>query len=99
MDKECSWKAETRVTPGGRLEGGLLTVYIHERLCALMPDCQKSGYGVVTYDSKFLKFDAAGDRLALAALRASKKKDDLKVEVNGQIQGENIKVTSLKLLD
>jgi hypothetical protein len=98
IDRECSWKAETRVV-GGHLEGGLLTVYVHKRDCALMPDCQKSGYGVVTYDSKFLKFDESGNRKALAALKASKKEDDLKVEVSGEIQGDTIKVATLKLLN
>jgi hypothetical protein len=50
MDKECSSKAEARIIPGGRLEGGMLTAYVHTRQCALMPSCQKSGYGVFTYE-------------------------------------------------
>ena len=64
-----------------------------------MPACQKSGYGIFTYDNKFLKFDEAGSRKALAAIRASKKEDDLKVEVTGEIQGNTIKVASLKLVE
>lgn len=98
MDKQCSSKAETRVVPGGGIEGGLLVAYVHTRQCALMPACQKSGYGVFTYDNKFLSFDAAGSQKALAALKATKREDDLKVEVTGEIQGDTIKVASLKLL-
>jgi hypothetical protein len=98
MDRECSAKAEVRVVPGARLEGGILMAYAHTRQCALMPSCQKSGYGVFTYDNKFLSFDAAGSQKALAALKGSKKEDDLKVEVTGEIQGDTIKVASLKLL-
>jgi hypothetical protein len=98
IDKECSSKAEVRVVPGARLEGGMLVAYTHMRQCALMPACQKSGYGVFTYDNKFLTFDVAGNQRALAALKASKKEDDLKVEVTGEIQGDTIKVVSLKLL-
>ena len=98
MDRECSAKAEVRVVPGARLEGGILVAYAHTRQCALMPSCQKSGYGVFTYGNKFLSFDAAGSQEALAALKASKKEDDLKVEVTGEIQGDTIKVASLKLL-
>ena len=64
-----------------------------------MPACQKSGYGIFTYDQKYLSFDAAGNQKALAALKASKKEDDLIVEVSGEIQNDTIKVTSLKLLD
>ena len=98
IDKECSSKAEVRVVPGARLEGGILVAYAHMRQCALMPACQKSGYGVFTYDNKFLTFDMAGNQKALEALKASKKEDDLKVEVTGEIRGDIIKVVSLKLL-
>ena len=99
MDKQCSSKAETHIVPGPRLEGGILVAYNHTRQCALMPACQKSGYGIFTYDQKYLSFDAAGNQKALAALKASKKEDDLIVEVTGEIQNDTIKVTSLKLLD
>ncbi|HXP85764.1 MAG TPA: hypothetical protein VN841_13655 [Bryobacteraceae bacterium] len=97
MDKMCSYKAETRIVPGDKLEGGMLVAYVHTRHCALMPDCQKSGYGVYTYDDKFLLFDEAGNRKALALLKETKKEDDLRVEVTGEIQGDTIKVASIKL--
>ena len=99
MDQMCSSKAEVRIVSGPRLEGGMIVAEAHTRECALMPACEKSGYGVFTYDNKFLKFDPAGSRKALAALKASKKEDDLKVEVTGEIQGDTIKVASLKLVE
>lgn len=99
IDQMCSSKAEVRIVSGPRLEGGMIVAEAHTRQCALMPECEKSGYGVFTYDQKFLKFDPAGNRKALAALRASKKEDDLKVEVTGEIQGDMIKVASLKLVE
>ena len=99
IDEMCSSKAEVRIVSGPRLEGGMIVAEAHTRECALMPACQKSGYGIFTYDNKFLKFDAAGSRKALAALKASKKEDDLKVEVTGDIQGDTIKVASLKLIE
>ena len=99
MDQMCSSKAEVRIVSGPRLEGGMIVAEAHTRECALIPACEKSGYGVFTYDNKFLKFDAAGSRKALAALKASKKEDDLKVEVTGEIQGDTIKVASLKLVE
>jgi hypothetical protein len=98
IDKKCSSKADVRVVPGARLEGGMLVAYAHMRQCALMPACQKSGYGVFTYENKFLTFDVAGNQKASAALKASKKEDDLKVEVTGEIQGDTIKVVSLRLI-
>src|SRR5258706_7559655 len=96
MDRECSAKAEVRVVPGARLEGGILVAYAHTRQCALMPSCQKGGYDVFTYDNKFLSFGAAGNQKALAALKASKKEDDLKGEGTGENQGDPIKVASPK---
>src|ERR1700680_526732 len=99
IDKQCSSKAEPRIVSGPRLEGGMIVAEAHTRECALMPACQKSGYGVFTYDNKFLKFDEAASRKALTAIRASKKEDDLKVEVTGEIQGNTIKVASLKLIE
>ena len=99
IDQACSAKAELRL--GGTpqtLQGGMIVAEAHLRDCALMPACQKSGYGVFTNDNKFLKFDEAGSRKALEAIKASKKLDDLEVEVTGELQGDTIKVASLKLL-
>ncbi|MBI3682605.1 MAG: hypothetical protein HY235_19685 [Acidobacteria bacterium] len=89
MDKMCSMKA---------MKEGQQAAHMHTRECALMPDCQKSGYGVFTADGKFISLDGAGNAKALAALKASKKKDDLMVQVTGDVQGDAIKVAKLKLL-
>lgn len=99
IDEMCSSKAQVRIVSGPRLEGGMIVAEAHTRECALMPACQKSGYGIFTYDNKFFKFDPSGSKKALAAIKASKKEDDLKVEVMGELQGDTIKVQSLKLVD
>ena len=70
----CSSKAEVHIVAGPRLEGGMIVAEAHTRQCALMPECQKSGYGVFTYDNKFLKFDEAGSRKALARCALPRKK-------------------------
>jgi hypothetical protein len=88
MDKMCSAKA---------VKGGQAAAIAHDRDCALMPPCQQSGYGVFTADNKYLTFDDAGNTKAIAALKKSKKKDDLKVTVTGDVNGDTIKVASLKL--
>jgi hypothetical protein len=98
IDKKCSAGAEVRVLSTG-IEGGLVVAEAHTRECALMPACQKSGYGVFTYDNKFLAFDEAGNRHALAAIKASKKLGNLEVEVTGEIKGDTIKVASLKMIE
>jgi len=68
----------------------------HTRACALK--CEASGYGVITSDKKFLKFDATGNKEIVAALKASDKKDHLRADVTGDVQGDTLKVTSVKLL-
>jgi hypothetical protein len=97
MDKACSAKAEEHILPTG-IVGGMVVAEAHERQCLLMPACQKSGYGVFTYDQKFLTFDEEGNRKALEAIKASKKLVDLEVEITGEVKGDTIKVTSLKLV-
>lgn len=67
----------------------------HTRACALQ--CSKSGYGIVTQDGSFLKFDQKGNGEALTALKHSAKKDHLRVTVNGELSGDTIHVQSVKL--
>jgi hypothetical protein len=99
MDQMCSGKADLRISGStGTLVGGRIVAEAHTRECLLMPECQRSGYGVYTSDNKFLKFDEAGNRKALAAVKASSKLDDFEVEVTGEVKGDTIKVATLKVL-
>ena len=68
----------------------------HTRDCALK--CAASGFGIVTNDQKFLKFDASGNAKIIEELKASGKSDHLRVDVTGDVQGDTLKVTSVKLL-
>jgi len=68
----------------------------HTRECALT--CQKSGFGILTADKTFLKFDADGNAKILDQLKASKKADHLRVDVTGDVQGDTLKVESVKLM-
>jgi hypothetical protein len=68
----------------------------HTRECALT--CQKSGFGIVTADKKFLKFDADGNAKILEQLKSSDKTDHLRVNVSGDVKGDTITVESVKLL-
>src|ERR1035437_393757 len=67
----------------------------HTRDCALT--CFKSGYGIITPDGTFLKFNVKGNEEAVAALKSAQKKDHLRVTVTGDRDGDTIKVTSLKM--
>ena len=67
----------------------------HTKDCALK--CSKSGYGLVTSDGQFYKFDESGNAKALAALRKSAKDKDLRATVSGTMDGDVIKVDGIKM--
>jgi hypothetical protein len=68
----------------------------HTRACALK--CAASGFGIFTKDKQFLKFDSAGNEKIEEALKASQKKDHLRVDVTGDQESDTLKVASIKLL-
>lgn len=88
IDKMCSAKI---------VEKGGGAAKMHTKMCAQMPDCKASGYGVVTADGKYLKFDDSGDKKATAALDGTDKKDNITVTVDGKVDGSSIAVESLKI--
>ena len=67
----------------------------HTRDCAMQ--CAKSGFGILTTDGTFLKFDSYGNDQAVTALKASQAKDHLRATVTGERDGNTIKVKSLKM--
>jgi hypothetical protein len=67
----------------------------HTRDCALK--CAGTGYGIVSDDGKFLKFDSAGDQEALKLLNGTDKKDHIRVTVDGDEKDGTIAVKSVKL--
>ncbi len=88
MDNMCS---------GMVAKKGYDAAKMHTKECALMENCVKSGFAVVTPDGKVHKLDDKGNKLALEALKGTDKKDNLTVHVEGKHAGETIAVTSLKL--
>jgi hypothetical protein len=67
----------------------------HTVSCAL--DCADGGFAVITADDKVLKLDKAGNEKMLAALKATKVVDHVRVNVSGDLDGDVLKVTEMKL--
>lgn len=85
VDQMCSGKDKVMNATGS-----------HTKECALK--CEKSGFGVFVgegADKKFVKFDSEGNKLTAAALKASKKTDELKATVVGEMGDGVIKVKSV----
>jgi hypothetical protein len=68
----------------------------HTRECAVT--CAKSGYGLVTADGKFLKFDESGNARTLSSLKKLSKEKDLKAKVTGTMDGDVLKVQSIEFV-
>lgn len=83
VDQKCS----TKFKPS--------TVDTHTRSCALA--CESTGYGILTSDGTFLKLDKDGSQKALDELKAATKKDHLRATVTGELEGNTLKVQSIKL--
>lgn len=95
IDQLCSQQAHTRIVPGPRIEGGIVVAYTHTKECALKPECRKSGYGVFTYDQKFVPFDSAGNQQAFEFFRNSSKTEDFRVAVTGEFHGDLFHVAAI----
>jgi hypothetical protein len=70
----------------------------HDRSCSLMKNYQRSAYGLITDDNKLYKLDDSGNHRILQLLRDQPDKDNLKVVVSGDLQGNTIKVTNISML-
>lgn len=69
----------------------------HSKDCLLMPDCVKSGYGVLTDDKKVIKFDKAGNAQAKKFISTLKKDKNITVDVTGSVTGETMTVSKIEL--
>lgn len=68
----------------------------HTKECALEEACAASGYGLFYGDGKWVKFDENGDKMALEMFEKSKKGNDFKADVTGEMKGDVFLVASLK---
>jgi hypothetical protein len=80
------------------LKHGRQIILKQRRDCSLRKQYERDGYGIVTDDKKFYKFDDAGNKKALQLLKNIPDKDNLKVIVSGDIDGDTIKVGRMSLL-
>lgn len=86
IDNACSGRANT--------EGGAEKVKNHTVKCALMPNCEKSGYALFA-DGKLYKLDDAGNKKAVEIYKSTKAERGLQVTVEGDVEGDSLKVKSM----
>ncbi len=69
----------------------------HSKGCLQMPDCEKSGYAVLTEDKKVIRFNKDGNDQAKKFIAALTKKTDIRVVVTGTTSGDQIAVSKIEL--
>ena len=89
IDKACSAKA---------VKDGYAKAGAHSKDCLQMDGCADSGMGVLTADNKYILFDKDGAKKATAALAASKKNENVKIKVSGDVKGNTMTVKSISIL-
>ncbi len=91
----------------GLAETTTVNGYLMDKMCGAKPEraanhtkscaekCAGSGLGVVS-EGKFLAFDEKGNQLASDLLKNSKQAKGIKVTVEGEQDGDTLKVKSIK---
>jgi hypothetical protein len=67
----------------------------HERTCLIQ--CAKTGFVIIAPDGKTLALDETGNAKVLDLVKNSDKKDHIRLDVTGELQGDTIKVASVSL--
>lgn len=80
------------------VKDGREKVLKQNRNCSLMTNYSRAGYGLITVDKKFYRLDDAGRAWALKLLKDTPDKDNLKVVVNGDIDGDTLHVRTMSEL-
>ena len=63
-----------------------------------MKNYKRAAYGLITDDKKLYRLDDAGNQHILQLLENTPDKDNLKVVVSGDIQGNTIKLSNITML-
>lgn len=82
----------------GMVRNGREKTLHQNRGCSLAKNFKRDAYGVITDDKKFYRLDDPGNQHVLQLLENSPDKDNLKVLVRGDLQGNTIKVNNMTIL-
>ena len=66
--------------------------------CSLMKKYGRGAYGLITSDQKYYRLDDPGNAKIKQLLKDTPDKDNLKVVVDGEIQGDTVKVVTISEL-
>lgn len=87
------WKCAKQMVRDGREK-----TFRNDQSCRLMKDYARPNYGLITDDKKFYRLDDPGNHRILELLQNTHDKDNLKVVVTGEIDGDVVKVANITML-
>jgi hypothetical protein len=87
------WRCTENMVRNGREK-----VLQQDRSCSLARNPDRAEYGLITDDKKFYHLDAEGNKKVNRLLHNSPDKDNLRVILTGDVQGNLIKVTYASIL-
>jgi hypothetical protein len=91
VDSACA----TRFARKGGLKPGAGSN--HSLSCLRTEVCEQSGYGVITEDNRFIKFDQDGNAKAKKFIAEITKTSEIKVTVSGSVDGDKMTVGKIEL--
>jgi hypothetical protein len=69
----------------------------HSRGCLQVPACSDSGYGILTEEKRFIRFDEEGNQKVRKLLAETSRQSDFKISVTGTMEGDRLKVSKIEL--
>jgi hypothetical protein len=90
VDSSCATRIARR---GGLLKPGAGSN--HNLGCLRI--CEQSGYGVITEDGRYIRFDEDGNAKARKFIAKITKTSEIKVTVNGSLNGDKMTVGKIEL--
>ncbi len=82
----------------GMVRNGREQTLQHKHGCSLAKNFRRRAYGLITEDKKYYRLEDPGNQHILQLLGGSPDKDNLKVIVRGDVQGDAIKVSNISIL-
>ena len=89
----ADWKCTERMVRNGREK-----IYRQDKSCSLAHNPDRAGYGLITDEKKYYRLDNEGNNRAKLLLHDSHDKDNLRVIVTGDLDGNLIKVQFMSIL-
>ena len=89
----ADWKCTERMVKNGREK-----TLKQDASCSLVKDPSRNEYGVITSEKKFYRLDKTGSDRARELLGNSHDRNNLRVIVRGDLEGDTVIVQSMSLL-